>query len=64
VADYSLSGIWRVRQRCRLRLRTARLPLYRPAPDSLSKVAHLQRGLRAAAREPGALALVFVDEMG
>ncbi len=64
MAPYSLSGIWRVLQRCRLRLRMARLQQYSPDPDYLPKVAHLERCLRAAAREPGAVALVFVDEMG
>lgn len=64
LADDSLSGIWRVLHRCRLRLRTARLQLYSPDPDDLSKVARLERCLRQAARDPDAVALVFVDEMG
>jgi transposase len=63
-ADYRLSGVWRVLHRYRLGLRTARLQLYSPDPDYLPKVARLERCLREAAREPEAVALVFVDEMG
>ncbi len=64
LADYSLSGVWRMLHRYRLGLRTARLQLYSPDPDYLPKVARLERCLREAAREPEAVALVFVDEMG
>jgi transposase len=64
LADYSLSGVWRLLHRCRVRLRSARLQLYSPDPDYLPKVARLERCLREAAREPEAVALVFVDEMG
>jgi hypothetical protein len=64
VADDRLRGIGRVRQRCRRRRRTARLQRYRPDPDSLPKVAQRERCLRAAAREPGAVALGFVDARG
>ena len=64
LADDSRSGVWRVLHRYRLGLRTARLQLYSPDPDYLPKVARLERCLREAAREPEAVALVFVDEMG
>ena len=64
VADYSLSGVWRLLHRCRVRLRSARLQLYSPDPDYLPKVARLERCLREAVRAPQAVALVFVDEMG
>jgi transposase len=64
LAEYSLSGVWRVLQRWRIRLRTARLQAYSPDPDYVSKVAHLERCLRLAARAPSAVALVFIDEMG
>jgi transposase len=64
LADYSLSGIWRALHRSRLQLRTARLQLYSPDPDYQSQVARLERCLREAAREPEAVALVFLDEMG
>jgi transposase len=64
VADYSLSGVWRMLHRCRVRLRSARLQLYSPDPDYLPKVARLERCLREAVRAPQAVALVFVDEMG
>jgi transposase len=64
VADYSLSGVWRMLHRCRVRLRSARLQLYSPDPDSLPKVAWLDRCLREAVRAPQVVELVFVDEMG
>jgi transposase len=64
LVEYRLSGVWRVLQRYRLRLRAARLQLSSPDPDDLSKVARLERCLREAARDPEAVALVFVDEMG
>jgi transposase len=64
LADYSLSGVWRVLQRSRVRLRSARLHLYSPDPEYRSKVARLERCLREAARTPEAVTLVFLDEMG
>jgi hypothetical protein len=64
LVDDRLSGVWRMLQRYRVRLRTARLQLDRPDPDYLPKVARLERCLRQAARDPEAVALVFVDEMG
>ena len=64
LVDYSLSGVWRLLQRYRVRLRRARLQLDRPDPDYLPKVARWERCLRQAARDPQAVALVFVDEMG
>jgi hypothetical protein len=33
VADYSLSGLWRLLQRCRLRLRPLGAHLYSPDPE-------------------------------
>jgi hypothetical protein len=64
LANYSLSGVWRMLHRCRMRLRSARWPLDRPDPDYLPKVARLERCLREAVRAPQTVALVFVDEMG
>ena len=64
LADYSLSGVWRLLHRGRVRLRSARLQLYSPDPDYLPKVARLERCLREAVRAPQAVALVFLDEMG
>jgi DDE superfamily endonuclease len=60
----SLSGVWRVLQRCGLRLRSARLRQYSPDPEYTAKEAQLLACLGATAGDPGAVALVFIDEMG
>jgi len=64
LADYRLSGVWRVLVRCQVHLRSARLQQYSPDPDYQAKVAHLEDCLRAVAREPARQALLFLDEMG
>jgi hypothetical protein len=64
VADYSLSGLWRLLQRRQVRWRPLRDHLYSPDPDYLPKVAHLERCLREAAHGPGEVVLLFLDEMG
>ena len=62
--DYTLSGVWRVLQRCRVRVRSAQLRMYSPDPEYTSKEATLLRCLRDAAQHPAEYALVFLDEMG
>ena len=52
VADYSLSGVWRLLQRLPARRRPLRDHLSSPDPDYLAKVAHLERCVRAAVRRP------------
>jgi hypothetical protein len=64
LAAYSLSGVWRVLERCQVHLRAARLQQYSPDPAYQPKVAHLEDCLRAVAREPERRALLFLDEMG
>ena len=64
LADYSLSGVWRLLRRLHLQRRPLRDQLYSPDPDYLAKVAHLERCLRAAVRWPQEVVLLFVDEMG
>jgi transposase len=64
LADYSLSGVWRLLQRLHLQRRPLRDHLYSPDPDYLAKVAHLERCLRAAVRWPQEVVLLFMDEMG
>ncbi len=64
LAGMSLSGVWRVLQRCDLRMRSARVQHYSPDPDYLTKEAHLLKCLQAAAAAPERVALVFMDEMG
>jgi len=60
----SLSGVWRLLQRCELRLRSARVQHFSPDRDYLTKEAHLLDCLREAAAHPETVALVFLDEMG
>ncbi len=60
----SLSGVWRLLQRCDLRLRSARLQQYSPDPEYGPKEARLLTCLRDAAQHPDNVALVFLDEMG
>jgi transposase len=64
LATYSLSGVWRLLHRLQLRRRPVRDHLFSPDPDYATKVAHLERCLREAARWPEAVALLFLDEMG
>jgi hypothetical protein len=60
----SLSGVWRLLQRCELRLRSAHVQHFSPDRDYLVKEAHLLACLREAAAHPETVALVFMDEMG
>jgi hypothetical protein len=60
----SLSGVWRLLQRCDLRLRSARVRQYSPDPEYGAKEARLLSGLHEAAVHPTEVALVFLDEMG
>ena len=62
--EMSLSGVWRLLQRCDLRLRSARMRQYSPDSEYAAKEARLLRCLHAAARHPTEVALVFLDEMG
>ncbi len=64
LADYSLSGVWRLLQRLHVQRRPLRDHLYSPDPDYCAKVAHLERCLRAAVRWPQEVVLLFLDEMG
>ncbi len=62
--DASLSGVWRLLQRCDLRLRAARVRQYSPDPEYAAKEVRLLRCLHEVARHPTEVALVFLDEMG
>jgi len=64
LADYSLSGVWRLLQRLHVQRRPLRDHLSSPDPDDCAKVAHLERCLRAAVRWPQEVVLLFLDEMG
>jgi len=64
LADYSLSGVWRVLQRLDLGLRSAQVRLYSPDPDYPKKKKRLERALREAARRPEQVVALFLDEFG
>lgn len=55
LSDFTLSGVWRHLQSCRIRLRQGRLPLYSPDPDYAGK---------EAAQAPKDVVVLFLDEMG
>ena len=62
--DYSLSGVWRLLQRCKVGLRRGRIQQFSPDPDYVAKEAYLLACLRHTARHPDSHVLVFMDEMG
>ncbi len=62
--NYSLSGVWRLLRRFKLKRRGARIQQYSPDPDYLAKVERLLECLREAALAPGEVVVVFLDEMG
>jgi transposase len=64
LTDYTVSGVWRVLQRCGLGLHTACARLFSPDPDYRSKVRRLHHCLRDAARHPDTVIALFLDEFG
>ena len=67
LADYSLSGVWRILQRADLCLRSARARQYSPDPEYLAKRTYLEACLAEIGREPleeTASVLLFLDEVG
>lgn len=62
--DYSLSGVWRLLRRYRLKLRTASVQQYSPDPEYEPKLEHLLSCLREASQQPEQTVVLFLDEMG
>src|SRR5512143_3830869 len=62
--SYTLSGVWRVLQRLGVSLRSAVVQLFSPDPEYALKKQRLERVLRAAARQPGQVEALFLDEFG
>jgi transposase len=60
----TLSGVWRALRRCRVGLRSGVVQHYSPDPDYISKRDNLLKCMADAAKAPGRIALVFLDEMG
>jgi transposase len=61
---YTLSGVWRVLQRLGVHLRSAVVQLFSPDPEYTLKKRRMERVLRAAARQPGHVEALFLDEFG
>jgi transposase len=64
LADYTMSGVWRVLQSCGLGLHSSCARLFSPDPDYGRKVRRLHRCLRDAARHPDTVVALFLDEFG
>lgn len=60
----SLSGVWHALHRLGILHCTTRAHLFSPDPDYASKRARLQAVLHQAARQPGQIEVVFLDEFG
>ncbi len=61
---YTLSGVWRLLRRWGLRLHSAQVQLFSPDPEYAVKRARLEESLREAARQPGKVVALFLDEFG
>ncbi len=55
LTGYTLSGVWRVLRRAKLKLRHGRLQQYSPDPHYAAKVSHILHCLREAATRPEAV---------
>jgi transposase len=64
LTEYTVSGVWRVLRSCGLGLHTACARLFSPDPAYKSKERRLHRCLRDAARHPGTVVALFLDEFG
>ncbi len=61
---YTLSGVWRVLRRAKLKLRRGRRQQYSPDPAYAAKVDRIMQCLREAVTTPAEVVVVFLDEMG
>lgn len=61
--QYSLTGVWRILTRHKLRWKRARDYLRSPDPDYLAKVAHLRTTQATVDAAPDAAALLYLDEV-
>lgn len=61
---YSVSGVWRVLRRWKIKLRTAQVQQYSPDPEYAAKVVRLEQCLHAVGTAPDRVVLIFLDEMG
>jgi hypothetical protein len=64
LADYTLSGVWRLLDGLDLGLKSGRVQQFSPDPLYAHKLRVVQGKLRHARREPGRVEALFLDEMG
>jgi hypothetical protein len=64
LADYTLSGVWRLLDGLDLGLKSGRVQQFSPDPEYAHKLRVVQWKLRHARREPGRVEALFLDEMG
>lgn len=64
LADYSLSGVWRVLRRLRVGRRSTSVQQFSPDPDYAAKLAQLQACLTESAASDGRVVTLFMDQMG
>ena len=64
LADYTLSGVWRVLHTLDIEWKRGYVRLWSPDPAYVSKVRRIQRVLKQAASDPKHVVALFLDEMG
>lgn len=64
LADYTLSGVWRVLQTLDIQWKHGYVRQWSPDPDYRDKLKYLEKCLKQVALDPKRFALLFLDEMG
>lgn len=64
LADYSLSGVWRVLERCEIEWKHGYVNHWSPDPAYPQKVKRIEKVLKQAAADPKHVVALFLDEMG
>jgi transposase len=64
LADYTLSGVWRVLQTLEIEWKHGYVRLWSPDPAYARKVRHIKKVLKQAASDPRHVVALFLDEMG
>lgn len=64
LADYTLSGVWRVLQTLEIEWKQGYVRLWSPDPAYARKVRRIKKVLKQAASDPRQIVALFLDEMG
>jgi len=64
LADYTLSGVWRVLQKLDIQWKHGYVRQWSPDPEYTDKLKYLEKCLKQVAKDPQRFALLFLDEMG